>query len=377
MGDEISRRCIGLQGLHLQSQTDWHACISSTFGPALELSRSPRPFRARLCIEGIPTHARTEVTAVKLIGPRLEPSAVRGPNEDPDGDGGRPHPRYQSRSRSLWGRITGRSHSSERGGDGQGFYNEDTRGCQRNRDTYITINHIRRSRDDTEVRAPISLSAAQKQKPKRGGGSLAIDLSSSPAELFSFHHGDQGNQEQQEDPIRALTVRRRKMPFLRVEAAISFSPEGEHGVQGSPVYVPLSGGTVVTQAEDVNNNSAADLIASLTTPIVSWNVRGLNAPAKREAVRNLLQQQNATLVCLQETKLQDVDKACIIETNGVNFQNNFFFLPAEGSRGGIILAADENYFTLSHCDLRMFSLTAKVTMRETNAYWTITGAYGP
>lgn len=26
-------------------------------------------FRARLCIEGIPTHARTEVTAVKLIGP--------------------------------------------------------------------------------------------------------------------------------------------------------------------------------------------------------------------------------------------------------------------------------------------------------------------
>lgn len=142
---------------------------------------------------------------------------MRGPNEDPDGDGGRPHPRYQSRSRSLWGRITGRSHSSERGGDGQGFYNEDTRGCQRNRDTYITINHIRRSRDDTEVRAPISLSAAQKQKPKRGGGSLAIDLSSSPAELFSFHHGDQGNQEQQEDPIRALTVRRRKMPFLRYQ----------------------------------------------------------------------------------------------------------------------------------------------------------------
>lgn len=108
---------------------------------------------------------------------RLEPSAVRGPNEDPDGDGGRPHPRYQSRSMSLWGRITGRSHSSERGGDGQGFYNEDTRGCQRNRDTYITRNHIRRSRDDTEVRAPISLSAAQKQKPKRGGDpSLLICL---------------------------------------------------------------------------------------------------------------------------------------------------------------------------------------------------------
>lgn len=57
----------------------------------------------------------------------------------------------------------------------------------------------------------------RRSKSPRGGGSLAIDLSSSPAELFSFHHGDQGNQEQQEDPIRALTVRRRKMPFLRYQ----------------------------------------------------------------------------------------------------------------------------------------------------------------
>lgn len=54
---------------------------------------------------------------------RKEPSVVRGLKEDPDGDGGRPHPRYRSRSRSLWGRLTGRSRNTERGGDDQGIYN--------------------------------------------------------------------------------------------------------------------------------------------------------------------------------------------------------------------------------------------------------------
>ncbi|BAT06907.1 Os09g0125633 [Oryza sativa Japonica Group] len=39
--------------------------------------------------------------------------------------------------------------------------------------------------------------------------------------------GDQGSQEQQEDP-------------KRVEAAIIFSPDGDQGVQGSLDFIPLS-----------------------------------------------------------------------------------------------------------------------------------------
>lgn len=75
--------------------------------------------------------------------------------------------------------------------------------------------------------------------------------------------------------------------------------------------------------------------------------------------------------------MQEVDKACIIQTPGVNFQNNFFFLPADGTRGGIILAANEKIFNLTHCDLRLLSLTAMVTMREANVSWKITVVYGP
>jgi len=39
-----------------------------------------------------------------------------------------------------------------------------------------------------------------------------------------------------------------------------------------------------------------------------WNVRGLNGRARRNVVRDLLTQERATLVCLQETKVSDVTK---------------------------------------------------------------------
>jgi hypothetical protein len=45
--------CLHIISCQLQDQTDWHACMSPTFGPALELSRSPRPvcvFRVNTCL---------------------------------------------------------------------------------------------------------------------------------------------------------------------------------------------------------------------------------------------------------------------------------------------------------------------------------------
>jgi exonuclease III len=41
--------------------------------------------------------------------------------------------------------------------------------------------------------------------------------------------------------------------------------------------------------------------------LISWNVRGLNNPQKREVVKHLLREWRCDIVCLQETKLDGLD----------------------------------------------------------------------
>jgi hypothetical protein len=62
---------------------------------------------------------------------------------------------------------------------------------------------------------------------------------------------------------------------------------------------------------------------------------------------------------------------------GSRFRNTFVFLPAQGIRGGIILAVDENFFRLTAVTLGVFSLTATITMREEQTFWPIIAVYGP
>ena len=42
----------------------------------------------------------------------------------------------------------------------------------------------------------------------------------------------------------------------------------------------------------------------MKSKILSWNVRGANAPDKRKVIKNFLRSYRADLVCLQETKIQ-------------------------------------------------------------------------
>lgn len=43
------------------------------------------------------------------------------------------------------------------------------------------------------------------------------------------------------------------------------------------------------------------------TELVCWNVRGLNSPAKRKALREFVDSIHAAIVCILETKLEVVD----------------------------------------------------------------------
>jgi hypothetical protein len=106
-------------------------------------------------------------------------------------------------------------------------------------------------------------------------------------------------------------------------------------------------------------------------------VRGLNSKAKQESVRCILQQHGATIVCLQETKLSSISDRIILNTLGQRFLRHCVSLPATGTRGGVLLACDENYFSISDVLLGTYSVSAVLTMRGEGLQWSITVVYRP
>jgi hypothetical protein len=70
--------------------------------------------------------------------------------------------------------------------------------------------------------------------------------------------------------------------------------------------------------------------------IFNWNVRDLNNSARRQVVFNSVRDTRATIVALQETKLEHVDRQMVYEILGTRFVDNFVVLPASGTRGGIL-----------------------------------------
>ena len=54
-----------------------------------------------------------------------------------------------------------------------------------------------------------------------------------------------------------------------------------------------------------------------------WNVRGLNSRARRNVVRELVAQENISLLSLQESKLDNCSVGLILEICGAGF--DYFF----------------------------------------------------
>jgi exonuclease III len=44
------------------------------------------------------------------------------------------------------------------------------------------------------------------------------------------------------------------------------------------------------------------------TKILSWNVRGLNSASRQSSVRTCIDACGADVICLQETKMQEINK---------------------------------------------------------------------
>ena len=113
----------------------------------------------------------------------------------------------------------------------------------------------------------------------------------------------------------------------------------------------------------------------LPMKVLVWNERGLNAPARRSVVHQVVLAANPGIVCLQETKLQEINVSVVQQCLGNKF-GNFFYVPAVGTRGGILLAWDVAVTRVSNPHYQNNSLTALVKSPGAAEWW-MTCVYGP
>jgi exonuclease III len=69
---------------------------------------------------------------------------------------------------------------------------------------------------------------------------------------------------------------------------------------------------------------------------IFWNVKGLNDSKKREVVRRVIAMHKSDIICLQETKLSQMDVRILIQIVGSQF-TYFIVVDAINIAGGILL----------------------------------------
>jgi exonuclease III len=112
--------------------------------------------------------------------------------------------------------------------------------------------------------------------------------------------------------------------------------------------------------------------------IFSWNVRGLNDPAKRESVRQTILSTGATIVCLQETKIMNWTNDLLKETVGCKLASQMVHLPLQGTSGGILIASDADLFDMDFIPCAStYSISVRISSRVEDKVWDLTGVYGP
>jgi exonuclease III len=110
--------------------------------------------------------------------------------------------------------------------------------------------------------------------------------------------------------------------------------------------------------------------------ILYWNIRGLNAVDKHDAVRNKIKESGCSIICLQETKMQFVDMQSIRKFAPRQF-DKFDFVPSIGASGGLIVIWNSAYFMGVTIEKLPFGITICFTSTFNLSDWKMTTVYGP
>ena len=110
--------------------------------------------------------------------------------------------------------------------------------------------------------------------------------------------------------------------------------------------------------------------------LFSWNVRGVNNPNKRNVIRNFIRSQRVDLVCLQETKIQELSPV-VARSLGVGRMAAWRAVEAEGTTRGILVFWDTRKLELVESEIGEFSITCMFKNVGDGLMWAFIGVYGP
>jgi len=109
--------------------------------------------------------------------------------------------------------------------------------------------------------------------------------------------------------------------------------------------------------------------------ILIWNVRGLNSTARQDSLRSILASTRADIVCIQETKITDMNQRILLSALGSDF-SEFLTVPSIGASGGILVAWRRHIGSSNARRIDNHSLSIQFIPENGQSWW-LTCVYGP
>ncbi|KAG6646425.1 hypothetical protein CIPAW_07G008100 [Carya illinoinensis] len=108
---------------------------------------------------------------------------------------------------------------------------------------------------------------------------------------------------------------------------------------------------------------------------VTWNVRGLNDVDKRLRIRNMIREWKVDIVCLQETKLNYIDRG-IVRSLWSGVHVDWAYLASNGASGGIVVLWDRRVVERVEEFIGNYTVACSFKSIADNYLWAFAGVYG-
>ena len=110
--------------------------------------------------------------------------------------------------------------------------------------------------------------------------------------------------------------------------------------------------------------------------VLCWNVRGLNGDARHRALRSKIEESQATIVCIQETKCEYIDHKLLRKFCPKRF-DNFAYIPSKGASGGLLVLWCSSVFLGRVIQIADAGIMVDFTSVHNGQSWTLVTVYGP